>query len=309
MNVFGSRPRAFRPDSCVIIPFTGRVLVRGQGEKSQPSPGKTCAGREGVRLPKDEQQLHAGHRKRMRERLLREGMDSLQDHEVLEILLFFAIPRQDTNELAHRLLLRFHTLSGVFDAPFEELRRVEGVGETAALLLKSYPEVERRCRRDRKKSVKRLYSYEEIMEYAQSWLAGRSREAILLVLTDAAGRVLFSGIIHEGSVGAAEIYFRELVRLASSYDAACAVLAHNHPSGDCLPSRDDLETTRLAADALSRVNVTLLDHVIVAGDHTLSLALSGAMDDVFPDAEAERERQRQRQKVAERPKRRKGPAS
>ena len=309
MNVFGSRPRAFRPDSCVIIPFTGRVLVRGQGEKSQPSPGKTCAGREGVRLPKDEQQLHTGHRKRMRERLLREGMDSLQDHEVLEILLFFAIPRQDTNKLAHRLLLRFHTLSGVFDAPFEELRRVEGVGETAALLLKSYPEVERRCRRDRKKSVKRLYSYEEIMEYAQSWLAGRSREAILLVLTDAAGRVLFSGIIHEGSVGAAEIYFRELVRLASSYDAACAVLAHNHPSGDCLPSRDDLETTRLAADALSRVNVTLLDHVIVAGDHTLSLALSGAMDDVFPDAEAERERQRQRQKVAERPKRRKGPAS
>ena len=245
----------------------------------------------------------------MRERLLREGMDSLQDHEVLEILLFFAIPRQDTNELAHRLLLRFHTLSGVFDAPFEELRRVEGVGETAALLLKSYPEVERRCRRDRKKSVKRLYSYEEIMEYAQSWLAGRSREAILLVLTDAAGRVLFSGVIHQGSVGAAEIYFRELVRLASSYDAACAVLAHNHPSGDCLPSKEDLETTRLAADALSRVNVTLLDHVIVAGDHTLSLALSGAMDDVFPDAEAERERQRQRQKVAERPKRRKGPVS
>lgn len=260
-------------------------------------------------MPKDGQQLHAGHRKRMRERLLHEGMDSLQDHEVLEILLFFAIPRQDTNELAHRLLLRFHTLSGVFDAPFEELRRVEGVGETAALLLKSYPEVERRCRRDRKKNVKRLYSYEEIMEYAQSWLAGRSREAILLVLTDAAGRVLFSGVIHQGSVGAAEIYFRELVRLASSYDAACAVLAHNHPSGDCLPSKEDLETTRLAADALSRVNVTLLDHVIVAGDHTLSLALSGAMDDIFPDAEAERERQRQRQKVAERPKRRKGPAS
>ena len=141
---------------------------------------------------------------------------------------------------------------------------------------------------------------------SRGWRAAAARR-FLLVLTDAAGRVLFSGVIHQGSVGAAEIYFRELVRLASSYDAACAVLAHNHPSGDCLPSKEDLETTRLAADALSRVNVTLLDHVIVAGDHTLSLALSGAMDDVFPDAKAERERQRQ--KVAERTKRRKGPVS
>ena len=174
----------------------------------------------------------------MRERLLHEGMDSLQDHEVLEILLFFAIPRQDTNELAHRLLLRFHTLSGVFDAPFEELRRVEGVGRSGSPAPEILSEVERRCRRDRKKNVKRLYSYEELWSTrSRGWRAAAARRS-WLVLTDAAGRVLFSGVIHQGSVGAAEIYFRELVRLASSYDAACAVLAHNHPAGiACLRRR------------------------------------------------------------------------
>ena len=94
-----------------------------------------------VRLAKEELSPHSGHRKRMRERFLRDGIDSLQDHEVLELLLFYAIPRQDTNELAHRLLTKFRTLSGVFDAPIEELKRVEGIGGTTAVFLKTYPEV------------------------------------------------------------------------------------------------------------------------------------------------------------------------
>ena len=107
-----------------------------------------------MRLAKEELSPHSGHRKRMRDRFLRDGIDSLQDHEVLELLLFYAIPRQDTNELAHRLLAKFRTLSGVFDAPIEELKRVEGIGGTTAVFLKTYPEVFRRYMGDKKKECK-----------------------------------------------------------------------------------------------------------------------------------------------------------
>lgn len=224
----------------------------------------------------------------MRDRFLRDGMDSLEDHEVLELLLFYAIARQDTNELAHRLINRFGSLSGVFDAPVEELKRVEGVGGTTAVFLKTYPELFRRYTNDKKKKVKRLYSYKDISEYAMRILAGRRREGILLVLVNAVGQILYSDIVYEGSVNAAEIYFRDLVRLASSYDAVGAILAHNHPSGDCLPSREDLVTTRTAADALKKIDVALIDHVIVAGDDCVSMATSHILPEVFPEAEEKR---------------------
>ena len=255
-----------------------------------------------VRLAKEKLSPHSGHRKRMRERFLRDGIDSLQDHEVLELLLFYAIPRQDTNELAHRLLTKFRTLSGVFVAPIEELKRVEGIGGTTAVFLKTYPEVFRRYMGDKKKNVKRLCSYKEIGEYAQSCLFGRTREAILLVLLNSSGQILFSDIVYEGSVNAAEIYFRDLVRLASSYDAVGVVLAHNHPSGDCLPSREDMLTTRMAAEALSKIDVTLVDHVIVAGEHFLSLASSRILPEVFSEGE-----EKPLKKVADRRKKRELP--
>lgn len=236
-------------------------------------------------LAKEELSPHSGHRKRMRDRFLRDGMDSLQDHEVLELLLFYAIARQDTNELAHRLINRFGSLSGVFDAPVEELKRVEGIGGTTAVFIKTYPEVFRRYTMDKKKKVRRLYSYEDVADYAKSYLIGRRREGILVVLLNANSQILFSDIVYEGSVNAAEIYFRDLIRLASSYDAVGVILAHNHPSGDCLPSREDIITTRMAAEALGKIDVTLVDRVIVAGDDCVSMATSHVLPEVFPDVE------------------------
>lgn len=236
-------------------------------------------------MAKEELSPHSGHRKRMRDRFLRDGMDSLQDHEVLELLLFYAIARQDTNELAHRLINRFGSLSGVFDAPIEELRRVDGVGGTTAIFIKTYPEMFRRYTNDKKKKSKRLFSYEDAGKYAQTCLAGRRREGILVVLLNANSQILFSDIVYEGSVNAAEIYFRDLIRLASSYDAVGVILAHNHPSGDCLPSREDLLTTRMAADALSKIDVALVDHIIVAGNDHVSMATSHVLPEVFPETE------------------------
>ena len=146
-------------------------------------------------MAKDTVSLHSGHRSRMRERILREGLSSLEDHEILEYLLYHVISRQNTNELAHRLLNRFGTLSGVLEAPMEELSSVEGVGVTAAMFLHSYPEMFHLYQLDKAKKVRRLCSFPEIGEYALSWLSGQKREQVLFVLLDAMNRILFSEIV------------------------------------------------------------------------------------------------------------------
>ena len=244
-----------------------------------------------------EKKVHAGHRQRMRERLMKNGMDSLQDHEVLELLLFYAIPRQDTNELAHRLIARFRSLPGVLEAPVEELKRVAGMGENAAVFLHLFPAVFQRCLREEKKNVRRLFSYQEFGEYMKAQLYGRSREAVALLLLNSKNQILFCGQLYEGSATAVEIYMKDLVRLASRYDAVGAVLAHNHPSGECLPSVEDLRTTELAAETLRNIDVALLDHIIVGGEDFVSLAASGILPHTFPEAEPA---PRQVKKAAER---------
>ena len=232
-------------------------------------------------MAKDTVSLHSGHRSRMRERILREGLSSLEDHEILEYLLYHVISRQNTNELAHRLLNRFGTLSGVLEAPMEELSSVEGVGVTAAMFLHSYPEMFHLYQLDKAKKVRRLCSFPEIGEYALSWLSGQKREQVLFVLLDAMNRILFSEIVYEGSTSMSEIYTRDLVRRATRFDASSAILAHNHPSGEFCTSREDIETTEKVSEALQQVEVMLIDHVIVGGSDFVSLASIGCLPHIF----------------------------
>lgn len=224
---------------------------------------------------------HAGHRSRMREKLMKNGIDGFQDHEVLEILLYFSIPQKNTNELAHRLLEWFGSLSGVLHAPSEELRKIPGVGESTVSLLKFIPELCRRYREDLNRNVRRICSYEEAGEYLVRKFTGRQNEVVVLMLLDSRGRILFCDTISSGSVTAVNVYIKDVVRAAVRYDAVSAVLAHNHPSGECLPSKQDLDITRWVWEALNSVEVTLTDHIIVSGEDFLSLAKSGILPDLF----------------------------
>lgn len=224
---------------------------------------------------------HAGHRERMRKRFREQGIDAFEDHEVLEILLYFAVPQKNTNELAHLLLHTFGSLADVLNAPEEELSRVPGVGESTVMLLKFIPQLFRRYSESAKQGIRRICTFEEAGEYFFPKFLGRENEMVFLMLLDGRGKLLYCDAINEGSVNASNIYIRDVVRLAVRYNASSAVLAHNHPSGTCLPSTQDLETTRCVAAALQSVEVLLMDHIIVGGENYLSLAESGILPDVF----------------------------
>lgn len=224
---------------------------------------------------------HAGHRSRMREKFMKRGIDEFQPHEILEMLLYFSIPQKNTNELAHRLLDRFGSLSGVFHAPAEELRKIPGIGDSSLMLLKFIPELCRKYREDLNRDVRRICSYEEAGEYLVRKFTGRENEVVVLMLLDSRGKILFCDVVSTGSVTAVNVYVKDVVRAAVRYNAVSAVLAHNHPSGECLPSRQDLDTTRWVWEALNSVEVSLIDHIIISGEDFISLAKSGVLPDIF----------------------------
>lgn len=224
---------------------------------------------------------HEGHRERVKEQFLKNGLDVFQPHSVLELLLYYAIPQKDTNEIAHALLQKFGSLSGVFDAPFEELLRIGGIGKSAATLIKLIPPLCRRYQEDLDRDKVVIYSYEEAGRYLMKKFIGRQNEVIILMLLDSKNRILFCDVVEEGSVNSANVYIKKIVRQSVQYDAAYAILSHNHPSGNCLPSKQDLETTRWVYEALDTVEVRLIDHIIVSGSDYLSMAQSKLMAELF----------------------------
>lgn len=219
--------------------------------------------------------IHGGHRARLREQFLRAGLDSMSDVQVLELLLFFAIPRRDTNPIAHRLLERFGSLAAVFEAPVTEISRVEGVGESAALLLALVPQAARRHLIDRAKFEQVLDTTEKCGRYLLPFFHGERDEVVYLLCLDAKCKVLDCRLLFRGGVNTAGVSVRKIVEAALTYNATSVVLAHNHVSGIALPSREDEATTRQIRTALDAVGILLADHIVVADDDFVSMADNG----------------------------------
>ena len=218
---------------------------------------------------------HQGHRQRLRQRFLKEGLDNFTDIQVLELMLFFSIPRQDTNPIAHALLDHFGSLSRVLEAPVEELKRVEGIGEQSALLLKLFHESARYYQVDKTLREKILPTISACGEYLVPFFFGRQVETVYLLCLDAKCKVLCCQQVGEGSVNSAGISVRRIAEIALNAKATTAVLAHNHPSGIALPSAEDVQTTQRVAAALRAVEVILADHIIVADGDYVSMIQSG----------------------------------
>lgn len=220
--------------------------------------------------------VHDGHRQRIKERFLAEGLDNFADHEVLELLLFYCIPRQDTNELAHALIDQFGSLSQVLDTGIDELKTVKGIGDNAALFLKLIPAVGRYYDVDRTmRCDEPLLNTDACGQYLLSKFRGRCKETVFLLCLDAKCKVLCCPMIGEGGINSAGVPVRRVVEAALGANATTVVLAHNHPSGIALPSHEDIVTTRRIAAALNTVDVTLADHVVVADGDFVSMFQSG----------------------------------
>ncbi len=208
--------------------------------------------------------LHDGHRDRVRDKFLESGLDKFRDHEALELMLFYAIPRKDTNEIAHILLNRCQSFSGVLDAPIEVLQDC-GLSKSAAVFIKLMPEVCSRYFKDKYQSENNHAVTEDtIGEHLLHYFIGADEEQVVLLLLDPKGKIRFCDVISKGTISASEVNVRKILNLAVKYGASGAVIAHNHPSGIPLPSRTDVKVTISIQHALKAVGVVLLDHIIVA---------------------------------------------
>ena len=219
--------------------------------------------------------IHDGHREKMRQRFMTGGLDAFADHEILELLLYYAIPRRDTNPIAHALMERYGSLPAVLAAPMEDLKRTEGIGESAAVLLHLVPQVCRRARLAQVGEDQVLNSSEREGAYLLECFDGESREVIYQLCLDRKGKLLACKRLGEGSVASADLDVRRLVENAILTGASAVILAHNHPSGVALPSDGDYTATMRVRAALNAIGIELADHIIVADGDFVSMADSG----------------------------------
>lgn len=221
---------------------------------------------------------HDGHRQRMRERFLNDGLEGFREHEILELLLYYCIPRKNTNETAHNLIKHFGSFSKVMDAPVKELMKVEGMGEHAAVFLTLLREVNKYYHINRLSNDEPLSSLDACGKYMVPFFATQNNECVYLLSLDAKCRPISCKRVSEGSINSTAISTRKIVDVALTENATTVVLAHNHPGGVAVPSKEDVDTTYRVASALAMVDVLLIDHVIVAdGDH-VSLRRSNMYD-------------------------------
>lgn len=230
-----------------------------------------------------EKGVHDGHRQRLKEEFLAKGFDeNTPPHKIMEMLLFYSIPRKDTNEIAHNLVNRFGgTVSGVLDASVEELVKVDGVSHhTAALIKLMVPIV--RCYLTEKNEKKNVYSnLDEVCDFLVQKYISYTKEMFSVISFSGSGRKLGFDILGEGNVAEVNVSIREVVETAINRKAVSVIIAHNHPDGVAIPSQGDIAVTRKIQSALSHINIKLLDHIIIGGDDYVSLCQSRLYRDIF----------------------------
>lgn len=212
---------------------------------------------------------HAGHRDRLRERFLRGGTDAVQDYELLELLLFSAIPRRDVKPIAKALLKQFGSVAGVVTARPEQLMQVDGIKEASATALKAAEAVAVRMLRDQVMNRPVITSWDALIDYCTASMAYRDIEQFRILFLDRRNCLIADEIQQRGTVDHTPVYPREVVKRALELQASALIMVHNHPSGDPTPSAADIEMTRRVRDAAQPLGVILHDHVIVGrGRHT-----------------------------------------
>lgn len=224
-------------------------------------------------------ELHHGHRDRLRARFLKHGLEAFEDHNALELLLFYSRPRCDTNEIAHTLIDRFGSFSAVLDAPIEELVQVKGVGENSAVLLKMIPALSAKYMECRTAPGDILDSTEKAGQYFMPRFIGKMTEEVYLAALDDKRKVIRCVCVsNDGIVNAVRITVKRIVTEAINSGATSIILSYNHPGGIALPSSSDKRVTQQIFEALRLVHIDLLDHIIVADGDFVSLADSGYLN-------------------------------
>jgi DNA repair protein RadC len=218
-----------------------------------------------------------GHRNRMRARLLAAGPEALADHEMLEMLLFLALPRRDTKPIARELLTRFGGFGAVVSASAAELRSIEGLGDAGIAALKLAQAAASRLLRGELAAKPVLRSWEALTDYLRAALGHEKTEQFRVLFLDARTRLIADEVMGRGTINHAPVYPREIARRAVELHASTVILAHNHPSGTSEASRDDIAMTREVRRALQPLGIVLHDHLIIAGQTWISMQRQGLL--------------------------------
>jgi len=221
--------------------------------------------------------IHNGHRKRLKNRFLNDGLDGFDEHQVLELLLFFSIPYKDTNDLAHLLIKKYGSLWNVLESDYNDLIANDGVGSATATLFKLIPEISRKYFKNKWGEKPEIKSTKDAGEFAIALFMGHIYEVFYLISLNNRNKVNFSAVIHEGTINESIVYPRIVVELALRHQSANVILAHNHPGGSLNPSNSDIELTKKIVQVLNLISINVFDHIIVSGDKFFSFAENGLL--------------------------------
>ena len=225
----------------------------------------------------DSKNIHYGHRKRVKQNVSENGFSHLEDHKLLELLLFYSIPQADTNELAHQLITEFGSLDEVFKADINRLKKVNGVGESTAVMLAAMGETFTRVSKV-KSNKKYVYkTHEDFKNLAVSRLSNQMNEKVMIFCFDSAKRLKKEIVISEGNESTSSVDVRKAVQAVIDCNATSAVLAHNHPEGACEPSGSDIDSTRAVCVMFRKLGFILADHIIVGVDDSAYSMRSDSM--------------------------------
>ncbi len=204
-----------------------------------------------------------GHRERLRRRFMNSGLKGLHDYEAMELLLTFVIPRRDVKPIAKDLLSHFGSLSGIMDASVRELEKVNGIGENAAVLINLVKELCGAYLSDKMLHADVLSTPKDVRNFSRMKLSGLPEEAFMVIYLNIKNHVITHDVLVHGTVDQAAVYPRQIVKCTLENNASGIILVHNHPSGICDPSCEDIKMTDAVKAALDTIDVKLLDHIIV----------------------------------------------
>ncbi|PID73211.1 MAG: hypothetical protein CSB33_04630 [Desulfobacterales bacterium] len=238
-----------------------------------------------------EKQTHKGegHRQRLRERFLSSGLDGFQDYEVIELLLTLSTPRKDCKPPAKAALARFKSLSAVLEAPLSQLHEIPGLGPANIFPLRLIKAVADRCLREKAEASDPVKNSEDLYNYLCFHMRDQDRESFKVIYLDAKNRILGSETLFQGSLTGSAVYPREVVKSALERQAAALIFAHNHPSGDPLPSREDIAITRRLYQACRLMHIEVHEHIIVGRNRYFSFADKGYIAEMRKEYERREE--------------------
>lgn len=220
---------------------------------------------------------YAGHRDRLRERFIKGGAEALPDYELLELLLFSAIPRRDVKPLAKTLIEKFGTFSGVINAEPAALAKIDGMGEIAVIAVKTVRAAALRLMRHELTQKPVLSNWQALLDYCYANLAHNKAEQFQIIYLNIKNMIIADEVQQQGTIDHTPVYPREVVKRALELGAAALIMIHNHPSGDAAPSKADIDMTRKVKEAGEKLGVTLHDHVIIAKGGPYSFKSKGLL--------------------------------